>query len=66
MASVLRGTTKFGTNTGYFQGSPTGAKPSGTVEGDLIVIWMSGMSTLDLVYLGLQALQLYMTKTIQI
>ena len=42
MASVLRGTTKFGTNTGYFQGSPTGAKPSGTVEGDLIVIWMSG------------------------
>ena len=42
MASVLRGTTKFGTNTGFFQGSPTGAKPSGTVEGDLIVIWMSG------------------------
>ena len=42
MALVLRGTTKFGTNTGLFQGSPTGAKPSGTVEGDLIVIWMSG------------------------
>ena len=42
MALVLRGTTKFGTNTGFFQGSPTGAKPSGTVEGDLIVIWMSG------------------------
>jgi len=42
MAYVLRGTTKFGTNTGLFQGSPTGAKPSGTVEGDLIVIWMSG------------------------
>lgn len=42
MASVLRGTTKFGTNTGLFQGNPTGAKPSGTVEGDLIVIWMSG------------------------
>ena len=42
MASVLRGTTKFGTNRGFFQGSPTGAKPSGTVEGDLIVIWMSG------------------------
>ena len=44
MASVLRGTTKFGTNTGLFQGSPTGAKPSGTVEGDLIVIWFSGDS----------------------
>ena len=44
MASVLRGTTKFGTNTGYFQGDPTGAKPSGTVEGDLIVIWFSGDS----------------------
>ena len=44
MASVLRGTTKFGTNTGFFQGSPTGAKPSGTVEGDLIVIWFSGDS----------------------
>ena len=43
MASVLRGTTTFGTNTGFFQGlSPTGAKPTGTVEGDLIVIWMSG------------------------
>ena len=42
MALVLRGTTKFGTNTGLFQGSPTGTKPSGTVEGDLIVIWMSG------------------------
>ena len=42
MALVLRGTTKFGTNTGLFQGSPTGAKPSGTVEGDLIVIWFSG------------------------
>jgi len=42
MALVLRGTTKFGKNTGYFQGSPTGAKPSGTVEGDLIVIWFSG------------------------
>jgi hypothetical protein len=42
MALVLRGTTKFGTNTGLFQGSPSGAKPSGTVEGDLIVIWMSG------------------------
>jgi hypothetical protein len=42
MASVLRGTTKFGTDTGFFKGSPTGAKPSGTVEGDLIVIWMSG------------------------
>jgi hypothetical protein len=45
MASVLRGTTKFGTNTGYFQGDPTGAKPSGTVEGDLIVIWFSGDSS---------------------
>ena len=42
MALVLRGTTKFGTNTGLFQGDPTGAKPSGTVEGDLIVIWFSG------------------------
>jgi hypothetical protein len=42
MALVLRGTTIFGTSTGFFQGSPTGAKPSGTVEGDLIVIWMSG------------------------
>ena len=42
MALVLRGTTKFGTNTGLFQGNPTGAKPSGTVEGDLIVIWFSG------------------------
>ena len=43
MALVLRGTTKFGTNTGFFQGlTPTGAKPTGTVEGDLIVIWMSG------------------------
>ena len=43
MASVLRGTTTFGTNTGFFQGlNPTGAKPTGTVEGDLIVIWMSG------------------------
>ena len=42
MALVLRGTTKFGTNSGYFQGNPTGAKPGGTVEGDLIVIWMSG------------------------
>ena len=42
MALLLRGTTEFGTNTGLFQGSPTGAKPSGTVEGDLIVIWMSG------------------------
>lgn len=42
MALVLRGTTKFGKNTGFFQGSPTGAKPSGTVEGDLIVIWFSG------------------------
>ena len=42
MALVLRGTTKFGTETGYFRGSPTGAKPTGTVEGDLIVIWMSG------------------------
>ena len=42
MALALRGTTKFGTNTGLFQGSPTGAKPSGTVEGDLIVIWFSG------------------------
>lgn len=45
MASVLRGTTKFGTNTGFFQGNPTGAKPSGTVEGDLIVIWFSGDSS---------------------
>ena len=45
MASVLRGTTKFGTSTGFFQGSPTGAKPSGTVEGDLIVIWFSGDSS---------------------
>ena len=44
MASVLRGTTKFGTNRGFFQGNPTGAKPSGTVEGDLIVIWFSGDS----------------------
>ena len=42
MALVLRGTTIFGTSTGFFQGSPTGAKPSGTVEGDLIVIWFSG------------------------
>lgn len=42
MASVLRGTTKFGTNASLFQGNPTGAKPTGTVEGDLIVIWMSG------------------------
>jgi len=42
MALLLRGTTKFGTNASLFQGSPTGAKPSGTVEGDLIVIWMSG------------------------
>ena len=42
MALILRGTTKFGTETGYFRGSPTGAKPTGTVEGDLIVIWMSG------------------------
>jgi len=42
MASVLRGTTKFGTNAAFFQGNPTGAKPTGTVEGDLIVIWMSG------------------------
>ena len=45
MALVLRGTTKFGTNTGFFQGNPTGAKPSGTVEGDLIVIWFSGDSS---------------------
>ena len=45
MASVLRGTTKFGTNRGFFQGNPTGAKPSGTVEGDLIVIWFSGDSS---------------------
>ena len=45
MALVLRGTTKFGTNTGFFQGNPTGAKPSGTVEGDLIVIWFSGNSS---------------------
>ena len=42
MALLLRGTTKFGTNASLFQGSPTGAKPSGTVEGDLIVIWFSG------------------------
>ena len=42
MALVLRGTTEFGTNASFFQGSPTGAKPSGTVEGDLIVIWFSG------------------------
>jgi hypothetical protein len=45
MALVLRGTTKFGTNRGFFQGNPSGAKPSGTVEGDLIVIWFSGNSS---------------------
>ena len=45
MASVLRGTTKFGTDDFIFQGNPTGAKPTGTVEGDLIVIWMSGDSS---------------------
>lgn len=45
MASVLRGTTKFGTFSSLFQGNPTGAKPTGTVEGDLIVIWMSGDSS---------------------
>ena len=45
MALLLRGTTKFGTNRGFFQGNPSGAKPSGTVEGDLIVIWFSGNSS---------------------